>query len=147
MREARAQTRVPSIFASQRLNVDIEDPDEDIEDREGDELEELEEQLVDEATSARTLAELEAEIATLTRLEARADVVRKSGVDKKWSQFLTVVGDEPEMFDHSGARRKLIVFTEHRDTLNYLVAELSLYLGKAEAVVAIQGVFLGSSAG
>ncbi|HEX6393105.1 MAG TPA: helicase-related protein [Acidimicrobiales bacterium] len=138
-REAKAQTRVASILANQQLAVDIEDLDEDIEDLEGEELEELEEQLVDEATSARTLAELEAEIATLTRLEGRADAVRKSGVDKKWTQLLTVLGDEPEMFDHSGARRKLIVFTEHRDTLNYLVTKLSSYLGKAEAVVAIHG--------
>ena len=28
------------------------------------------------------------------------------------------------MFDADGNRRKLIVFTEHRDTLNYLVARL-----------------------
>ena len=27
------------------------------------------------------------------------------------------------MFDSAGGRRKLIVFTEHRDTLNYLVGE------------------------
>ena len=43
------------------------------------------------------------------------------------------------MVEAGGTRRKLIVFTEHRDTLNYLVDRLRTYLGKAEAVVAIHG--------
>jgi hypothetical protein len=38
-----------------------------------------------------------------------------------------------------GARRKLIIFTEHRDTLNYLVARIQDLLGQPEAVVAIHG--------
>jgi ERCC4-related helicase len=43
------------------------------------------------------------------------------------------------MMEAGGTRRKLIVFTEHRDTLNYLVEKLRTYLGKSEAVVAIHG--------
>jgi hypothetical protein len=43
------------------------------------------------------------------------------------------------MVEAGGSRRKLIVFTEHRDTLNYLVGKLRAYLGRPEAVVAIHG--------
>ncbi len=40
-----------------------------------------------------------------------------------------------EMFDETGKRRKLIVFTEHRDTLNYLADRIRTLLGQPEAVV------------
>ena len=43
------------------------------------------------------------------------------------------------MFDARGHRRKLILFTEHRDTLNYLVDRIRALLGRPEAVVAIHG--------
>jgi hypothetical protein len=33
------------------------------------------------------------------------------------------------MYDAYGSRRKLIVFSEHRDTLNYLVRKLQAMLG------------------
>ena len=42
---------------------------------------------------------------------------------------------EAEMFDESGKRRKLIVFSEHRDTLNYLTERIRTLLGRPEAVV------------
>ena len=38
-----------------------------------------------------------------------------------------------------GSKRKLIVFTEHRDTLQYLVGRVTTLLGKPEAVVSIDG--------
>ncbi|HEX7094881.1 MAG TPA: helicase-related protein, partial [Acidimicrobiales bacterium] len=137
--EIRAQARTRQILDEQKLRVEVEDLDEDLDDLDVAEVEELEEELVDEATSARTLAELEHEIAVLRRLEAQADKVRNSGVDKKWTQLAGLLGDQPEMFEPDGTRRKLIVFTEHRDTLNYLVRKLRNYLGKPEAVVAIHG--------
>ncbi len=43
------------------------------------------------------------------------------------------------MFDAHGHRRKLIIFTEHRDTLNYLLHRIRTLLGKADAVLAIHG--------
>src|SRR5690606_25831751 len=36
-------------------------------------------------------------------------------------------------------RQKLVIFTEHRDTLNYLQQRITTLLGKPEAVVAIHG--------
>src|SRR5262249_16377130 len=43
------------------------------------------------------------------------------------------------MFDAHGHRRKLVIFTEHRDTLTYLVERISTLLGQPDAVVTIHG--------
>jgi superfamily II DNA or RNA helicase len=137
--ELRSQARATAALSALRLRVDVDDLDDDLEDLEGAEIEELETQLVDEATAARTLTELEAELTVLRRLEDRADAVRRRGDDRKWGELVGLLGDAPEMFDRAGSRRKLIVFTEHRDTLNYLVAKLQTYLGRPQAVVAIHG--------
>ena len=37
------------------------------------------------------------------------------------------------MFDAHGHRRKLVIFTEHRDTLNYLERRIGTLLGRPEA--------------
>ena len=103
------------------------------------ELEDLEEELVDQASAARTIAELEAEIATLADLEELARQLRNSGSDRKWEELANLLQHTPEMFDARGVRRKLIIFSEHRDTLNYLVERLRALIGREEAVVAIHG--------
>lgn len=97
------------------------------------------EQIVTQATNAQTLAELEAEIFSLRILEQRAREVVDSGNDSKWTQLSRILQDQPEMRDAAGARRKLIVFTEHRDTLNYLQARIANLLGNPASVVAIHG--------
>ena len=43
------------------------------------------------------------------------------------------------MFDAVGHRRKLVIFTEHRDTLNYLTEKIRALLGRPETVVIIHG--------
>jgi superfamily II DNA/RNA helicase len=43
------------------------------------------------------------------------------------------------MFDAQGHRRKLVLFTEHRDTLNYLTERLRALLGAPESLVTIHG--------
>ncbi len=113
--------------------------DEDLDDLAAGEREELEQAVVDSASAATTIAELEHEIAELTRLERLASKVRNGGRDVKWQQLSSLLQDERQMFDVGGQRRKLIVFTEHRDTLNYLVDRLTTLLGRPEAVVAIHG--------
>src|SRR5207249_8197117 len=45
----------------------------------------------------------------------------------------------PAMHDAAGRQRKLIVFTEHRDTLNYLLAKVTDLLRRADRVVTIHG--------
>ena len=127
-----APSSIPSQFQGADNDFDVDDLAEG-------ELEELEEELVDEASAARTIAELEHEISTLAGLEELAGKVRASGTDRKWEELSSLLQHTPEMFDAHGERRKLIVFSEHRDTLNYLVGKLRALLGREEAVVAIHG--------
>lgn len=103
------------------------------------EVEQAEDRVVDQATAARTIAELEAEIAILAHLEDSALRVRRSGTDRKWDELSQILQNEGEMFDAQGHRRKLVIFTEHRDTLNYLEERIGTLLGRAEAVVVIHG--------
>ena len=116
---------------------DLEELEED--DAPGAEAEALQEQVVDQASAARTIAELRAEIESLRELERVAGEVRHRETDTKWVQLSTLLQDRPEMFDAGGGRRKLVVYTEHRDTLTYLVERLSRLIGRPDAVVAIHG--------
>ncbi len=115
------------------------DAEEAWDDYSGAEREDLEDELVDKATAARSLEELAAEIESLRALEALAAEVRRRGEDRKWQELSRVLQDQEAMFDGEGHRRKLIVFTESRDTLTYLVERIRALVGRAEAVVAISG--------
>lgn len=116
----------------------VEDID-DLDDVTSEELEEAEEKVVDQATAAKTIAELEAEIQTLKELETLALKVRRSESDKKWEELRSLLLENPNVVDAEGHRRKLVIFTEHRDTLNYLVDKIGSLLGRHEAVVQIHG--------
>lgn len=111
----------------------------DLDDAPSSEVETVEEKFVDQATAARTIAELELEIETLKRLEALAYKVRHSGTDRKWMELSKLLQDNAEMLDAQGSRRKLILFTEHRDTLNYLADKIKTLIGQPEAVCIIHG--------
>lgn len=122
--------------------IDFESSEElqdDLDEASSQEVEKLEEDVVDAATASQTIQELEAEIQTLQDLEDRARKVRASRTDKKWEELSRILQDVPEMFEASGARRKLVLFTEHRDTVNYLEGRIKEMLGKSEAVVVIHG--------
>jgi superfamily II DNA/RNA helicase len=121
------------------LNRDGQSIDEDLEDLSSEELETLEEDVVDAATSARTVAELEREIASLADLAELARRVRHSGTDRKWSELREILTVSDLTGEVDGSQRKIIVFMEHRDTLNYLVDRIRTLIGKDEAVVAIHG--------
>src|SRR5262249_307533 len=58
------------------------------------------------------------EITTLRRLEGQAAALRRSRTDTKWTHLNDIL-DHPLMTDANGNRRKLMVFTEPRATLNY----------------------------
>ena len=68
---------------------DLEDLDEAPED----EVEAKEEEILDQATAARTIAELRAEIARLAELEALAADIRRSKTDTKWCELTGVLGE------------------------------------------------------
>ena len=112
--------------------LDVDDI-EDMEDAPGDEVEETEGNLLDRATAASTINELEAEISTLRRLETLALEVRRSGGDRKWQELADLFAGTftPD--------QKLVIFTEYRDTLRYLERRIAELLGKPEAVVCIHG--------
>ena len=140
--------------------LDAEDV-EDLDDAPGDELEAAEAAVLDQATAASTVAELHAEIASLKRLEALAGQIRHGGGDTMWRELSALlaeiftpsglgadgrVAEEPAPYG-SGAipppmpspRQKLVLFTEHRDTLDYLQRRIGTLLGRPEAIAAIHG--------
>lgn len=147
---------------AEALRIDPElNPDEieDLQDAPENELQIIEEEILDQATAARTIAELNGEIETLTRLESLALALRRSGEDRKWQeladllQSLFVIGPSKDRVAEASVpygagpipppipspRQKLVIFTEHRDTLNYLADRIRTLLGSQEAVVTIDG--------
>lgn len=121
-------------------NVDNPTMSDDLEDDDysDEEMENLENEMLDEATAAATMEELAAEIETLKALEHRADVIRHSDRDEKWSQLSTLLQSR-ELHDATGMREKVIIFTEHRDTLRYLQNKIVTLLGSSDAVMTIYG--------
>ena len=118
------------------------DDDYDEDDLTGYEQENMEENVVDRASAAATINELEAEIATLKKLEQMALQVRNSGEDRKWEELSRLLQDNDNMFDPEGRREKLIIFTEHKDTLRYLAEQIRSLFGNDESVVTIHGGML-----
>ncbi|MEY9625059.1 helicase-related protein [Sinorhizobium fredii] len=134
---------------------------EDLDDAPDAELEALEEEVLDEATAARSIEELRIEIETLKRLEGLAHRIRRSGDDKKWRELATLLSEIftsasttnalAEVATPSDAgnpvppklkaspSQKLVLFTEHRDTLNYLMGRITTLLGRSSSVVMIHG--------
>lgn len=123
------------------LPDDIDELDEELS---AEEYEMYAEQVVDQASAAETIPELEAEILILKDLEYQAQRVVQSGNDKKWEELSCLLQDRPEMYTTTptgqrGNRRKLIIFTEHKDTLNYLVGRIGNMLGNPNAIRTIHG--------
>lgn len=101
-------------------------------------IEEFEEIISTTVTSAETIEQLEIEVETLKRLERQALGVLRSGTDTKWLQLNKILDDDL-MIDKDGNRRKLIIFTEAKDTLNYLADKIRTRLGKPDNVEVIHG--------
>ncbi|MBC6436886.1 MAG: DUF3883 domain-containing protein [Rhodobacteraceae bacterium] len=109
-----------------------EDADDEWEEQEG------LDQAVSGATCAKSIAQLGMELETLKQLEKQARAVLTSGRDTKWAQ-LDKIFDEALMHGADGTRRKLIIFTEARDTLAYLHRKIVDRLGTAQAAAVIHG--------
>ena len=145
-------------FAAAEPDLDPEDV-EDLDEAPENEVEAAEEEILDRATAARSIAELKAEIETLKNLEGLALGVRRSGADTKWRELASLLG---EIFTARGLagqiakadvpygagdiprptsspKQKLVIFTEHRDTLSYLHRRITTLLGREESVVLIHG--------
>ena len=125
---------------AQARSLSDEDWD-DIDDMDAAESEDNDETLIDLSTAATTADELKQEIETLKLLESMADRVRKSNRDRKWEQLSQLLSENEKMFEEQQGhkdRLKLIIFTEHRDTLNYLQTKVGAMLGD-NRVVTIHG--------
>jgi SNF2 family DNA or RNA helicase len=147
----------PLVVGSAR-DLDSEDV-EDLDEAPDVEVEAAEEEILDQATAARSIAELRAEIETLKGLESHALTVRRSGTDTKWRELAGLLGEiftteavanmvaEPAAPYGSGSipppkpspHQKIVIFTEHRDTLNYLEQRITTLLGRKQSVVIIHG--------
>jgi SNF2 family DNA or RNA helicase len=125
------QEQLPSLFD--------DDEDTDLDEAGGAELEQAEQEIVDRATAAQTIPELEAELVVLRDLEKLADRLRRSAQDAKWRQLSEILDKSPMVNEATGERRKLIIFTEPRDTLEYLAGNIRQRIGKHGAVVVIHG--------
>jgi superfamily II DNA or RNA helicase len=137
-RLAEERLRGHSTIAAMVLDSRIDDPDE-FEDVPENEAERIEDEVLDQATAARTLHELEAELLILRDLEAQALRLKLSGEDTKWRELESIL-DAPETFDPTtGIRRKILIFTEPKDTLEYLQQKIVARTGDPGAVVVIHG--------
>jgi superfamily II DNA or RNA helicase len=125
--------------ADQFAAVLDDDEDSDLDEIGGAELEQAEQEVADRATAAQTIPELEAELVVLRDLEILADRLRKSNQDAKWRQLSEILDKWPMMDEATGQRRKLLIFTEPRDTLDYLAGKIRQRIGKSEAVAVIHG--------
>jgi superfamily II DNA or RNA helicase len=137
--EARLRDEKLGIRGRQALAETPEPVPEDDDDLNSEEREALEETLVDEASASLSISELEVEIRIVDALEKQAHAVVVSGQDRKWDELSKILQNDPEMRDASGRQRKIIVFSEHRDTLNYLQRKIAGVLGNGDAIVTIHG--------
>ncbi|MGQ9584105.1 MAG: helicase-related protein [Anaerolineae bacterium] len=80
----------------------------------------LEEELVERLTAAETREELEAEVDLLGNLIRLAREVERTGIETKLEELRKVL--ESELIRRRG--EKLLIFTEARDTLDYLAERL-----------------------
>src|SRR5690606_773184 len=81
----------------------------------------------------------EAELVELQDLVQAAHRVRTLDTDRKWVELRKILEDNDLIHPDATKARKLIVFTEHRDTLDYLARKIHTLYGKPAAVLAIHG--------
>ena len=139
LEDAKLQKRGLSELGNLNQAMTEDEVNDFLDDAPEDEIEDMEDEVLDQATAALTIAELEAEIASLKLLVEQARTVRQTKEDRKWLELSNILQDNPHMVDRYGERRKLIIFTEHKDTLNYLYDRITGLFGGEDGVVVIHG--------
>jgi len=104
--------RAKRLAALQGRLPDAEQDEDDLDDA-------VRDQLVDEYTAALELEQLRAEICALKELVEQARRVRENANDSKLAALKKCLG-EAQFMDLKDGRGKLLIFTEHRDTLGYV---------------------------
>ena len=130
--------RTGNLTSTSTTANNVDDPDGfDIDDFDDDEFEKMEDEAIEHAVLATSIPELEREVAELKILEAMAFELKASGVDRKWSELRTIM--QSKEFHEGDEPRKIIIFTEHRDTLTYLYDKITTLLGRTDLVAVIHG--------
>ncbi|HOJ31265.1 MAG TPA: helicase-related protein [bacterium] len=119
----RRHRRLTELFQKGQLLSDAEYDENYIEDLEEKERWKKEEELLEKLTSAETLEELNDEIGKLRELVLLAKEVEKKEIETKLNQLKKVMDDEKLQ----ESKTKLLIFTESKDTLEYLVEKLNLW--------------------
>jgi superfamily II DNA or RNA helicase len=104
--------RAKRLAAWQGRLPDAEQDEDDLDDA-------VRDQLVDEYTAALELEQLRAEISALKELVEQARRVRENANDSKLAALKKCLG-EAQFLELKDGRGKLLIFTEHRDTLGYV---------------------------
>ena len=161
----RGGQQAPDALAFTAPELDADDVA-DLDDAPEQEVEDAAARILDQATAARSIVELKAELETLKALESLALGVRRSGEDTKWRELAGLFGEiftatgRPDRLGTSVAasgdseirqpspspQQKLVLFTEHRDTLRYLQERITTLLGRETSVVVIHAAWAASSA-
>ena len=132
------QDRLKTLLNEDDIFSDEVDEDE-LDEFNAEERELIEEGIVASASAARNAAELEAEIRILDGLIELARRVRSSGVDKKWTELRNLLTGDDLIREVDGSVRKIIIFTEHKDTLEYLQKRISDIVGDSSRIERIDG--------
>lgn len=117
----RRYERLKELYKKGQFIQDIKYEEEYLEDLEEKERWKKEEELLEKLTSAETLEELKVEIEKLEELVDLAKDVEKKGIETKLTELRKVMNSEK--IQQTGT--KLLIFTEAKDTLEYLVEKLN----------------------
>ena len=159
LEESQRETTSLAPTTPSNLLIEIEDIEDLYDEAPEEEIEIKEQEILDQATAASTVTELKAEIDSLTELKALAKAVRDSSTDTKWKelshlldviftpslktdkhiQIDTTIRSRIRPSSSAASQKKLVVFTEHRDTLRYLERRIVSQLGSSRFVVLIHG--------
>jgi len=104
--------RAKRLAALQGQLPDVEQDEDDLDDA-------VRDQLADEYTAALELEQLRAEVSALKELVEQARQVRENASDSKLASLKKCLG-EAQFLELRDGRGKLLIFTEHRDTLGYI---------------------------
>jgi superfamily II DNA or RNA helicase len=119
---------------------EIDYQEDDLSDEDRASLESMIELVTDQATASLTSDELQTEIEILDQLIIMARRVRSLETDRKWVELSKVLSEQIITGSIDNNPHKIIIFTEHLDTLHYLQQKIgSVFLGREEAIVTIHG--------
>lgn len=102
-----------------KLHQEFGEIPEDLEDLSEADRWKFEDDVVERLTTAANMAELEVEISELERLVSKAKRARSYTHETKFEELRKVISEQV-----SGKKERLLIFTEHKDTLDFLLGKL-----------------------